>query len=380
MCPYMDWGIEIYFWGDRMTGNLLFTYNLIQSEKNATYLVECPTADTVERIYFALKDTGSNVFKLNLTSRLDLEIYLKRIPAIDFVFNIAEGFLDMPRTIYDGSGAACVKKAFNQLNLPVSHSGIQAMVKCRNKKLTNFVLRRTGIPTPRGFSIYNQTEIHDLRGLQFPVFVKPLGGGNSLGIDEGSLVENLPQLEARASYLLELLNGTGLLVEEYLPGPEYTVAVMGGDQPIVLPPIWFGSGQIRSTDLKSRGLNGLAHRFIGHEEPIYLELADLAVKTYGALGAADAIRVDVKECHRGEKYIIDVNGTPSLNYHGSLCHSARYLGIDFPQTIALILACSLRRHGLPLSKKLDEMIADLSKTLEPYRYRRLPAENRELVL
>lgn len=363
-----------------MTHTILFAYNLDLSGGENPQMVECSTADTVDRIFLALQNTGNTVFKLNLFSPEELENCLGRLPAIDFVFNIAEGFLHAPRTMYDGSGAARIKAVFNKLNLPVSHSSAQTMIKCRNKQLTNLVLRRSGIPTPEGFVIYDRNNLSNLQGLKFPVFIKPLSGGSSLGIDEGSVVDSYPRLAARVNYLQGLLDGAGLLVEEYLPGPEYTVAVIGNKPLIILPPASFKSNLVRSTDIKRQGFTGPPCKFIDRTNQSFFEPADLAVKAFKALGAADAIRVDIKENNRGEKYMIDVNGTPSLSSTGSLYRSARHLGLDFQQTVALILACSMQRYGLPWSKKLTGMMADLEKNLEPYYHQGSTVENREQVL
>ena len=361
-----------------MKYNILFTYNVDPSGGENPRLVECSSTDTVDRIAQALQNTGNTVFKLNLLSPEDLKSCLRRLPPIDFVFNIAEGFLHIPRTMYDGSGPFAVKDYFNQLNIPVSHSGPRTMIKCRNKQMTNLALRRAGIPTPNGFVIYDRAGLDNLPALKFPLFVKPLSGGNSLGIDEGSVVESFSRLEARVNYLDHLLGGTGLLVEEYLPGAEYTVAVIGNNPLIVLPPLSFQSNQVRSTQIKQEGVAG-ASLVDCRDHPFY-ELADLAIKSFEALKAADVIRVDIKENSQGEKYVIDVNGTPSLGTGSSLYRSAGHLGLSYQEIVALILGCSLKRHGLPWGEKLSSMMADIKGNVERYYPSLLLTEEGEQVL
>ena len=82
------------------------------------------------------------------------------------------------------------------------------------------------------------------------------------------------------------------------------------------------------------------------EDPLYLRLRDLAVKTYKSLGCADVVRVDIKEDASGQLRVIDVHGTPSLGRAGSLARMTAAVNMDYVGFINLLLYYGLQRSGL----------------------------------
>ncbi|HBS93327.1 MAG TPA: D-alanine--D-alanine ligase, partial [Firmicutes bacterium] len=77
------------------------------------------------------------------------------------------------------------------------------------------------LPTPALARVFAEANV------KYPLFVKPAGGGNSVGIDANSVVRTSGELAQRMEVLYDLLGPISLVVEEYLPGREFTVGVIG---------------------------------------------------------------------------------------------------------------------------------------------------------
>lgn len=331
-----------------MAGKIAFIYNWVPTVERRGVFSECSTRRTIDAVEEALSLGGYETLPINLQSRQQLEQYFRR-GRPDFAFVIAEGFLDSPATLYDGTGAALVRKTLAEMGIPSSHSPAESMELCRHKELTYQVLSRTGVnvpwykslPTPaiaRAFAAKND---------KYPLFLKPAGGGNSVGIDANSVVESPRGLMRRMEELYDLLGPIGLVAEEYLPGQEYTVGVIGNGKPVVLPPVAFSENLVRSTEVKkAESRNEIAVEVIPPEDPQYLRLRDLAVKTYKSLGCADVVRVDIKADACGHLHVIDVNGTPSLGRAGSLARMTAAVNMDYVGFINLLLYYGLQRNGL----------------------------------
>ncbi|WP_406678319.1 D-alanine--D-alanine ligase family protein [Moorella sp. ACPs] len=295
---------------------------------------------------------------------------LSRQPTPHLAFVLAEGFLDEPRTLYDGSGAAAVRFLLQKYGIPASHSPAVTMEICRHKNLTYQVLQQHGLPVPpylvlepvRG--LLRQQMDRAVAELGFPLFVKPNGGGSSIGISDASVVYNFTQLEYQVNTLLDTLGELPVLVEKYLPGQEFTVGLIGRSPCYVLPSIAFLYQKIRTLTVKG-GPDMTEHIFPGDRR--YQILSELAVKVLAATGARDALRIDLRSDSEGGVYIIDVNGTPSLSPTASLTAMAMAAGLRYSQFINFILYQSLLEYGLAPSGKLQELVVPALGLLHHYR-------------
>jgi D-alanine-D-alanine ligase len=109
--------------------------------------------------------------------------------------------------------------------LPMIGSTAYSMTLARHKFHTNRLLRGLGFLVPKAWVLYNpldkSSEIE-----KFPVIVKPNAESDSLGIDENSVCYNLDDAVAKAKQIIELF-GAPVIVEEFIPGAEIKVAVIG---------------------------------------------------------------------------------------------------------------------------------------------------------
>ena len=92
----------------------------------------------------------------------------------------------------------------------------------------------------------------------------------------------------------------------------------------------------------------------------------IAINTFDAVGAGDAIRIDFREDELGNIYVIDVNGTPSLSLTSSLTFMASKVGLTHSQLIKLIFYESIVRYNLAPTYLLEEIISKIQARLATY--------------
>src|ERR1700681_4263756 len=137
----------------------------------------------------------------------------------DIVFNIAEGFLGVNREAH-------VPAICEFYGIPYSGSDPFTLSLCLDKARTKETLAFHGIPTPK-FAVVRKLEELEAatEGLSLPRFVKPLHEGSSKGITDSNLCWDAKLLFRQTGFLLENYDQP-VLVEEYLPGKEFTCAVL----------------------------------------------------------------------------------------------------------------------------------------------------------
>lgn len=354
-----------------MKNRILFVYNSVPIEERTGIYGECATAKTVNQLHEALLAGGNEVHLLNARSPIQVIDEISKLEKIDLAFVIAEGFLDEPDTLYDGSGSQKIREVIQSQGIPTSHTGIHGMEICRNKDHTYETLRRRGIKVPGFFTILRDTELekaYAFSGVEFPLFIKPAGGGNSVGISMNSIVDDLDQLRKQTLSLFEELGDVTLIAETYLPGQEFTIGIMGGTVKTVLPIIAFPLHyRVRSHASKGKEYKDRDQfQILTSEDPRYWQLYDIASASFDAVEGRDIIRIEVREDVHQELYVIDVNGTPSLSESASLTFMAEYLDISFKELINMIVSGSLKDHGIKPSVITEEYIFEARNKLRAY--------------
>src|SRR3982750_281403 len=147
----------------------------------------------------------------------------------DIVFNIAEGFRGVNRE-------AQVPAICEFFGIPYSGSDPFTLTLCLDKARTKETLTFHGIPTPKFVLVEKLADLYRVaEKLTLPAFVKPVHEGSSKGITDGNLCRDRDQLFRQTEFLLENYR-QAVLVEEFLPGKEFTCAVLGnGSGATVLP-------------------------------------------------------------------------------------------------------------------------------------------------
>ncbi len=353
---------------------ILFVYNQVSKKHKYGLFRECTLDTDVQAIREALLKTKCTILSLDLYNPEQLDNFITDNYPIDFAFVLAEGYKDYPHSLYNGYGAARVREQLKKHNIPSSHASIESMEICRNKDFTYQKLQEHNIPVPKHFVFDSHNRfrkkklLKEIDQIGYPLMIKPAGGGDSIGITPKSVVHNLIELKRKIEYLKRTLGLEKLIIEQYLPGQEFTVGVLGSETKYILPIIAFPENWgIRYTRTKNKEYR-IQNQFkiIGQKHALFSSLVDISVKSFSAVKASDIIRLDIKKDQEGNLYVIDINGTPSLSIHGSVTFMASKVGLSHSQLIKIVFYESMVRNNLVPSQYLEELIAPLKEKLYPY--------------
>lgn len=269
----------------------------------------------------------------------------------DIFVNLCEGYLEWDVPSID------VIHALDALELP--YTGPTATLYDPPKVLMKYVAHTTDVRTPLHVVVTAREGASAAgaaarkAGLRYPLFVKPAKAGDSLGVDEHSLVANEAELEAKVRATID--EYPELLVEEYVDGREFTVLVVGdptgGDQCTALAPIEyvFPEGhRFKSYALKTSELHPDANVRV-RDEQLWKRLKEAAERVFRGFNASGYARMDFRMDAAGELYFLEVNFTCSVfygeGYEGSADHILRVDGLGQAGFLRRIIEEGLARHG-----------------------------------
>jgi D-alanine-D-alanine ligase len=203
---------------------------LIQNSPQHQYQVAVDTYaewDTWETIN-AVKDAIEQIHNVTLIEAND-EAYIKlRELKPDIVFNIAEGLNGFNRE-------SQIPAILDMLQIPYTGSDALTLGICLDKSRAKEILSYHKIPTAK-FLLAHKTEDINKISFSFPMLVKPVSEGSGKGIFSSSLVKNTGELKEEVVRVINNYNQPAL-IEEFLPGREFTVAVLGNDEEARILPI-----------------------------------------------------------------------------------------------------------------------------------------------
>ncbi|OFY63506.1 MAG: hypothetical protein A2V64_08875 [Bacteroidetes bacterium RBG_13_43_22] len=259
----------------------------------------------------------------------------------DLVFNIAEG-------LYGDGRESVVPAVLDQYKIPYVFSGPVILGISLNKYLTRLIVAAAGVPVSPGMLITSKEDIGKCK-LQYPLFIKPVSEGTGKGITEKNVLNSPAELKEIAEYILTRFNQPAL-VEEYLPGREFTVGVIGsGDDAVAI-----GGMEIEcmnnfpySVEYKENYQEFC--KYIPMAQEFSAECKTVALEAWKALGAVDAGRVDVKADRNGKICFMEVNPLAGLHpVHSDLPILSKMINIDYQTLMEMIMKSTLKRHGLKL--------------------------------
>ncbi|MDO8634836.1 MAG: ATP-grasp domain-containing protein [Dehalococcoidia bacterium] len=306
-------------------------------------LEEYDSRETVEAIARVLRDAGNSTLMLGGGRDFLVSILQEKV---DLVFNIAEG-----RGNYKGREAQ-VPSILEMLDIPYVGSDPQCLSICLDKPLTKQLVEAAGIYTPRWQVINRENELKKLSwdDFPFPVFVKPAYEGSSKGIRTGSRADNVEQMASLVTRLLEGYQQPAL-VEEFIPGDEITVGIIGNASPKVLGimrviPRKEGEFFVYSLEVKRDWENLVEYECPAKLKPeILSKIRESALKIFEVLGCRDFARMDFRLRKDGKPYFLEINPLPGLNPHsGDLPIMSGKAGISYNELISAIFNAALERY------------------------------------
>ena len=232
----------------------------------------------------------------------------------DIVFNIAEG-------LYGDGRESVVPAILDQYKIPYVFSGPVIMGLSLNKHIAKLVVSAAGVPVSTGCLISALKDLDNCK-LSYPLFVKPVSEGTGKGITEKSLVTSPDELKVMVEWILTEFNQPAL-VEEYLPGREFTVGVVGyGDDAVAIGgmEVICANNLPYSVEVKENYQNYCKYKPL--DADISDECKSVALSAWRALDAVDAGRIDLKADRNGKICFIEANPLAGLNpVHSDLANS-----------------------------------------------------------
>jgi D-alanine-D-alanine ligase len=327
---------------------------------------EFDSVETIEALESAIRAAGHEPVRLGWGLEMLEALQHERV---DGVFNIAEGV--------GGRGRESqVPAVLEMLEIPCTGSDALANSLTLDKALAKIFARSAGIATAPWFvtgvpsltstdksvcatsilpnsrmsmqakpnvaqtllSVLSQDAAPAIANLTFPVFAKPAAEGSSMGITERSLCRDPHELDAA----IERLSKYGaILVEEFLPGDEFTVGIVGGEVLGVMQVLPRGDDKdfVYSLDVKRDYLNRVDYRLV--DAP---DVVEVALQVWRAFELRDVARIDIRRDRNGVANFVEVNPLPGVHpINSDLVILARLAGISHPDLIGQIVDAAIKR-------------------------------------
>ena len=273
-------------------------------------------------------------------------------PDFDIVWSALYHITPNEKFIGRNAAGTWVADELDARRVPYIGSDSRTMKAMIDKCETHEILAAAGVAVPAHVLVRTGD---DVTPVTYPAFVKPICESRSVGISDESVVHNEEELRRRVAYI-EGEFGQPALVEEFLPGDEYTALVLGnGETRECLPGLvsvedkHFKNYRILRTDLRGVGLTKIS--LAGERTEEARRLADRAAE---AMGCLDSVRIDMRVDAAGRLRTIEVNGIPGLKPRKSWApqiytlYHASPLGEeeDYRRLIGAIVESARRRYGL----------------------------------
>jgi D-alanine-D-alanine ligase len=268
----------------------------------------------------ALRRNGHDVAEIDLAGELDPA----RLRPGAVAFNYVHG-------TYGEDGT--LQRLLESLGRPYVGTDAQASALCMDKHATKQRLQAHGIRVPWGVRL-DLAKPFSSRDIRFPhhagLVLKPANDGSSVGL---RMIANPSFLLPAIEDILRELGPVPYLLEERLPGPEYTVAVIDEDTgPRALPPLAIrpASGVF---DYEAK-----YHRADTSEEPVddavlAARLGALGVAAHRACGCRDLSRTDIMRTADGDFAVLEINTLPGFTAQSLVPKAAAAAGIPFDDLV-----------------------------------------------
>ena len=296
---------------------------------------------TIDVIAGAIESCGFKVKRIGNVNDL-----LEKIDSlsVDIVFNISEGISGRNRE-------SQVPILLEMAGIPFVGADALTLGVTLDKIMAKKIFIAEKLPTPRSFSVNSVQDIVDLDHFKFPLIVKPRFEGSSKGLTENSRVQNIEELKKQVSRITSTYKQPAL-IEEFISGQEFTVAIIGNDPPEVMPVVQIKiDGRLQLEDkfytfarITSDRLEYICPAHITKE--MENKLKELSLRAFKAVECRDLGRVDFRVDKEGNPYVLEINPLPSLSTEDVFMVVAKRIGITYEEIIGKILNSAIKRYNL----------------------------------
>jgi len=307
---------------------------------------EC-VEQTAKEALAAVTELGYSAFIIPL--QRSFMSFLQRLKQLkpDVLINLCEGFLGWAQL------EANVAAALELFGFAFTGNDSRTLALCLNKFKTKAVLKSCGLPTAPGRLVTSPDQKVDL---PFPLIVKPNTEDASLGIHPESVVHDKESLERQVRKVFELYEEPAL-VEQFIEGREFNVAVFENSKPQPLPvsEIDFttmpeGSPKICSYEAKWFEDDILCQKTppvcpAKIDEGLQKKIQDTAVAAFENVGCRDYARIDFRMDQKGKLSILEVNPNPDISLNAGYARALAASGMEYKHFWELMIENALKRKG-----------------------------------
>lgn len=306
--------------------------------------------DSVKAVEASLTARGHTVDRLGLKPPWEQVVAALRQVEADLVFNLFEGFDGRSETEW------MLVRELEALELTFTGASSEALALCLNKAHAKERLAREGVATAQ----YQLLDSGIVAGfnLPFPVIVKPVKEDASHGLTSRSVVYDAQALAEQVRYV-EAEYGAPVLVEQFLPGREFTVSILGGRHPRVFPP----SEMQYAPDMPGPAILSYAAKWSPNDpayqatalvcgaelpEDLVREICEVALAGYRAVVSPAYARVDLRGDAQGTLHVLEINPNPDLWPDAGMGLQTKADGVDYGDLVQMIVDLALEE------KRADE--------------------------
>lgn len=258
----------------------------------------------------------------------------------DYVYNILHGK-------YGEDG--CIQGVLEMMGIPYTGCDVRASALTMDKALTKAVLEKESLPVLPDVTVDLNEKHGDLCqviALNYPVIVKPLNEGSSVGM---SKVNDKSELKKALDFAGQYCNQ--VMVEEFRAGKSITVGVVEIDgEPVVTPILEMKPKNSDWYDIEAKYTEGATEFILPAtlSDDVTKKIQDVTLKAFKVCGCSGVSRIDyiVDATDENRFYILEVNTLPGMTNISDLPQQANHMGISFDLLVEYILVTAEKRRQL----------------------------------
>jgi D-alanine-D-alanine ligase len=318
------------------------TYNEVALDARTDRGSDWDLQQLVRRIARSLRKLGHTVTTVPLAN--DLSAFQRRLMRMkpDVVFNQYDDVVH--GALYEMRVATLVRI----MGFPITGCPALGLGLSRYKYMCASLLQGAGIPIPPCTALLERIGDIDKHKWQFPIIVQPSQEHAGIGTDRDSIVPSKTALRKKVRSILADYHQPAL-AQQFLPGREFNVGIVGGRKlrvlplaevdysrlPSDIPPIMSYASKWMEDSPEYQKIRVICPARV--EAALAQSIADTAVRAFRAVGGWGYGRVDIRLDHESVPRVLEVNCNPLLEEGVGLARSARKAGISYPELLQLII-------------------------------------------
>lgn len=336
--------------------NIALLYNVRHSRDDSTNYKKQADRDfddpaTTKWQIKHLRNLGYHVFPIEVNEKAYIKL-LRLRNKIDLVFNVAEGVGGRDRELQ-------MPAVLEMLRIPYTGSSPLTHAFSLNKAKAKEIFIANDIPTA-DFQTIDTVDFTLKKSLHYPLIVKPVAEGSSMGISNDSVVHNETALKKQVKKILQAFSEP-VLIEPYLDGREFSISMLG-NPPVILPII---ESNHKILPKKYLPFDSYEVKWLFEEEghaadylicpakmsqKLEKKIYEICFKVWDALDVFDWCRIDIR-CDKFENpYVLEINSPagitpPEVSVSSYFPLAARAAGMDFKKLLKKIIDSALERYG-----------------------------------